>query len=51
MIPVSERVPMTHSVGLAGGNAVLQCNTTAPSTRNPLTLVIWYKDGGDPVYR
>ena len=47
----SEPIQTTQSIGLVGGNAVLLCNTTAPSTRNPVTLVIWYKNGGDPVYR
>ena len=42
----------TQSVSVLGGTAILLCNTTAPSPKNPPILVIWYKNGGgDPVYR
>lgn len=41
----------TTSVALVGSEVDLWCNTTWPSRSNSLILVIWYKDGGDPVYR
>ena len=51
----SDRANMgrtTQSVSVLGGVANLFCNTTAPSSKNPPILVIWYKNGGDdPVYR
>ena len=40
-----------QSVAIVGGRGVLPCNTSAPSSTNPPTLVIWYKQGStDPVY-
>ena len=46
-------VPMVQTVGLAGGSSVLPCDTSSPggSDSNPPTLVIWYKNEGDPIYR
>eukprot|EP00094_Tigriopus_californicus_P004945 TCALIF_04763-PA protein Name:"Protein of unknown function" AED:0.04 eAED:0.04 QI:402/1/0.66/1/0/0/3/0/220 len=40
----------TQTIGIVGGNADLFCNTTASSPSHPVILVIWYKNGGDPVY-
>ena len=48
----SATLRTTQSVSVLGGIAMLLCNTTAPSPKNPPILVIWYKNGGgDPVYR
>ena len=45
-------VPMRNVVGLLGRHAMLPCNTTPPSSDNPLLLVIWFKEPSpDPVYR
>ncbi len=51
-LPAEEEVvPVVQTVGLAGGGAVLPCNTSAPAPANPAILVIWYKNEGDPVFR
>jgi hypothetical protein len=46
-----ESISVTQTGAIVGGNARLVCNTTAPSQKNPVTLVIWYKNEGDAVYR
>jgi len=49
---ISDKVPISQSLTIVGGDAHLQCNTTAPGRSHQPLLVIWYKNGGgDPVYR
>ena len=45
-------VPVANVSGLVGRSARLPCDTTPPSSQNPLLLVIWFKEPSpDPIYR
>ena len=48
---LTDSAAVTQRTANIGGTAQLPCNTTAPSVSNPATLVIWYKNEGDAVYR
>ena len=38
--------------GIVGGTVKLPCDTTPPSSINPLLLTVWFKDHiQDPIYR
>ena len=43
---------VVHVSALLGGTVKLPCDTTPPSTHNPLLLTVWFKDQlQDPIYR
>ena len=48
---LTDFAAVTQRTAIVGGSAELPCNTAAPSISNPATLVIWYKNEGDAVYR
>ncbi|XKL63819.1 hypothetical protein PGB90_006183 [Kerria lacca] len=51
IVPVEEAVSYAEAEAVAGGVAMLSCNTTPPVKEDMVYLIIWYKEGlSSPIY-